>query len=86
MPAMSAIVLENLTVKATAIGYTIEGNNVVPKAIMDNALIEMKRFPFNSFMISTASTDMIKINCNYTVAGQYRGEFTGVYMEGSNTK
>lgn len=86
MSAMSAIVLENLTVKATAIGYTIEGNNVVPKAIMDNALIEMKRFPFNSFMISTASTDMIKINCNYTVAGQYRGEFTGVYMEGSNTK
>lgn len=76
-PELKAIVLKDLALKFDNNGFKISGENIVPSVLMDgDQLIENKKFTFNEFSLSSTG-DLIGATATFTVAGVYKGNFSG---------
>lgn len=79
-PALKAIVLKDLKLEFTPRGFRVSGTNVVPKVLMDgNVLTDNTRYTFDKFDMNSSGT-MTTAAIDYTVAGIYRGSFSGSCM------
>lgn len=87
------LVLKNLDFKLERGGYSITGADVVPGQPDGNMLTPNENFPFETFSLKTASSDLTKIQIEYTVRNKgmetqlnngqkiyYKGSFTGRYV------
>ncbi len=77
--ALQAVVLKDLPVELTHSEYVIKASNVIPEVLEGGVLIPYQRFVFNNFTLTTTSNDLTEVQCEYQVAGMYRGSFTGSY-------
>lgn len=88
MPNAINFVLRNLNVEFNSNGYIISGMDVIPDMLPDNApadggLIPAPGYPFKSFKLINAGTDLTTAQATYTVAigpAQYFGTFAGAYV------
>lgn len=76
---LQAVVLKDVPVNLTRDGYSISVSNVIPEVLEAGELTPYPNFTFNSFDLKTISSDLTKIECEYTVAGRFKGAFTGAY-------
>lgn len=75
-PMIKVILLRDLDIEFTNDGYTISGQNVVPFMVESGDYLPVERFMFNNFE-ATVGGDLTGISISYTVAGVYKGGFTG---------
>lgn len=76
--ALSNIVLENLPVTIDAQGYSISATNIEPKVYGSGVATPYPNFTFDKFEMSTVG-DLTETTISYTVAGTYKGSFSGSY-------
>lgn len=76
--AISNIVLEDLPVVFNAQGYSINAENVTPKVYEAGTATPNTRYVFDKFSLYTFG-DLTSTNISYTVAGVYKGDFSGSY-------
>ncbi|MDE7159842.1 MAG: hypothetical protein K2O24_03220 [Muribaculaceae bacterium] len=80
MPAMTALLLQNLDVEWTRSGYTITGENVTAGSVENGSVTPVPGFPFTEIKMTTTSADMTEATVEYTVAGRFHGLFKGSYV------
>ena len=78
MPMKLTMMLKGLNIEFTREGYVIKGENIVP--LVGNDAIEYPQFAFNEFVFECNDEFLINANVKFTVAGQYRAEFSGKYL------
>lgn len=79
-PTKSNVVLEDLALEFTNMGYTIKGTNVVPKVYESGTGVANPSFTFDEFNL-TSTGNMVGCDIDYKVAGKYEGTFSGVYAK-----
>lgn len=77
MPKLAAVVLEDLNVEYSRDGYKITGSEVEPKMLDGSTLVPYPDRIFNSFELKTVSDDLAVVECKYTCAQIFHGEFKG---------
>lgn len=70
-------VLKNLSLKFSAVGFTIDGSNVDPVMIPENT--PNTRFRFDNFTLMSNPL-MSTMSCRYKVAGVYMGQAEGAFL------
>lgn len=78
MPMKLTMALKNLDIELTREGYVIKGKNIVP--LVGDDAIEYPRFAFDELVMVCEDDALTQVNINFTVAGQYKGSFTGSYV------
>ena len=77
-PALTGMVLRGLDVTYFNGGFQISGKDIVPEVMEgDNATTPNSRYTFNDFTLSSSSSDLIDVECSYTVATVFKGAFSG---------
>ncbi|MCH5237202.1 MAG: hypothetical protein J1E95_05315 [Muribaculaceae bacterium] len=79
-PVKTAILVEGLDLKFDSNGYTITGENIVPKIVEGNNTTPYDSYVFNNLTITTVTEDLSTINVKFLCAGIYSGDFTGSYF------
>lgn len=85
MPALKALVLKDLDVTYSSVGFTITGEDLVASYLDGEGLTKYEIYPFRSFKFISASTDLVKGECNFIVENTkmpgalFYGSFTGSY-------
>ncbi|MDE7181292.1 MAG: hypothetical protein K2N88_08875 [Muribaculaceae bacterium] len=83
MPELT-IVVKDLDLKFTNMGYELTGTNISPYMVEGGELQPAPRFVFNEIRFD-ASGDLTSITGTYKVAGIYSGRFTGACIETPNS-
>lgn len=74
---LKMVVLENVEVKYSANGYSISGENIMPKYLEGDGLTDYPERVFDSFHFETVAGDMANGKCEYVCAKVFKGEFYG---------
>lgn len=82
MPEIT-IVIKDLDLKFTNMGYEISGSNITPFMVEAGQLQEAPRFIFNSMSIDVTG-DLTSMNARFTVANVFTGNFTGTSIKKAN--
>lgn len=90
MPALEAVVLQDLDVTYDATGYKISGSDVVAGQPEAGGLTPYESKPFKSFLLYTKGKYLVQAQCDYTVHDtrmniDFYGSFTGQYAETGDT-
>lgn len=82
MPELT-IVVKDLDLKFTNMGYEISGSNITPFMVEAGQLQEAPRYVFNSMSIDVTG-DLTSMNARFTVANVFTGNFTGASIKKAN--
>lgn len=77
---IAAMLLKDLNVSFSSRGIQVSGTNVVPKVPEGNGYTEFANYTFDNILFQTISDDLTKATIDYSVAGKYHGQFSGLYV------
>lgn len=82
MPTIPRMVLNDLKLEGDHThGYVIKGENIVPVVGEGQGAVPYPSFTFDKIEFNPTNTLMYQAECDFEVAGRYKGKFTGSFSK-----
>lgn len=77
---LKAVALVDLKVTFGRNGYTVSGENIIPKMMEGDGVTDYPERTFTSFTLTSAGAKLTDCVCDYTVLNVFKGHFEGSYV------